>query len=106
MRCFKARLAPGQHFSMQFKKGQGFLPCEAFKTTRTTEEIITEILEANPLINQTEIVRLSLAQGCTRRKIEHCLKSGKWSTTPGPKNSTLYDLPAGAGHGESDETGS
>lgn len=94
MSCFKARLAPGQNFGMEFKKGHGFIPCEAAKRTRTTMEIISEILEAVPNRNQRDIVRLGKAQGCTRRQIEDCLKTGPWRRTPGAKNSTLYSLSA------------
>jgi hypothetical protein len=94
MICFKARLAPGRNFSMEFKKGQGFIPCEAFKLTRTAIEIISEILEENPSSNQTEILTLAKGLGCTKRQIENCLKTGPWCSTPGPKNSTLYSLPA------------
>ena len=93
MNCFKARMAPGMNFGMVFKKRHGFTPSEAFKPTRTVEEIITEILEASPNRNQTEIVRLAQAQDCSKRQIESCLRNGKWCKTPGPKNSTLYSLP-------------
>jgi len=93
MTCFKARLAPGQNFGMEFKKRQGFIPCEAFMFTRTAEQIITEILEANPNSNQTTIVDLGVKQGCTKRQIENCLRAGKWGKSRGPKNSTLYSLP-------------
>lgn len=94
MTCFKSRLAPGRNFGMEFKKGQGFISSEAFTPAKTTEQIITEILEANPNSNQTEIVRLGKAQGCTKRQIENCLKTREWGRSPGPKNSTLYILPA------------
>jgi hypothetical protein len=60
MTCFKARLAPGRSFGMEFKRRRGFIPCEAFNPTRTAKEIITEILEAKPNSNQTEIVGLVL----------------------------------------------
>jgi hypothetical protein len=78
---------------MEFKKRQGFIPCEAFMFTRTAEQIITEILEANPNSNQTTIVDLGVKQGCTKRQIENCLRAGKWGKSRGPKNSTLYSLP-------------
>lgn len=94
MNCFKARLAPGRHFGMKFEKGQGFISCEPFQSARTTTEIIRKILEVNPCINQTEIMQLGQAQGCTRRQIENCLKTGNWVKSRGPKNSTLYSLPA------------
>ena len=45
MRCFKARLAPGRNYGMRFERGQGFVRCEAFKPTRSVNEVITEILE-------------------------------------------------------------
>lgn len=93
MRCFKARLAPPQHFGMEFKKGQGFAPCEAFMPVRTTTELITEILSSHPGSNQKEIVSLGREQGFTIRQITDCLKVGLWQRTPGPHNSTLYSLP-------------
>jgi AAA domain len=94
MNCFKARLAPPQHFGMEFKKGHGFVRREAFKPTRNATEIIAEILAENPNINQTKIVQLGSAAGCTKRQIEDNLRSGEWGRSPGPKNSTLYSLPA------------
>ena len=103
MTCFKARLAPGQNFRMTFKKTQGFVPCESFKPTQNTGEIVAEILEARPNSNQTEIVRQAQALGCTKRQIEHCLKTGSWVKVPGPKNSTLYSLPTE--RSENDEAG-
>ena len=93
MTCFKARLAPPQHFGMEFKKGQGFVPSEAFMPARTTTELITEILGSNPGSNQKEIVSLGRARGFTIRQITDCLKVGPWQRTPGPHNSTSYSLP-------------
>jgi len=92
MRCFKARLAPGRNFGMQFKRGDGFVPCDAFRLARSVKEIITEILDATPSLNQTEIVALGVAQGCSKHQIEACLKTGDWGRTRGPRNSTLYSL--------------
>ena len=93
MTCFKARLAPPQHFGMEFKKGQGFVPCEAFMPVRTTTELITEILGSHPGSNQKEIVSLGRGQGFSIRQITDCLKVGLWQRTPGPHNSTRYSLP-------------
>src|ERR1019366_8894627 len=91
--CFKSRLVPGRHFGMKFEKGLGFVSCDNFKSARTTTQIIKKILEINPCINQTAITELGRAQGCSKRQIENCLKTGKWVRSPGPKNSTLYSLP-------------
>ncbi len=93
MTCFKARLAPGQAFGMKFVKGQGFVASDDYKRAATTEEVITDILAANPGLNQSEIVGFAKAHGCTRTQVENCLKSGGWSTTKGDKNATLYSLP-------------
>lgn len=92
MNCFKARLAPGQHFGMQFQKGCGFIPSDAFETAKTVVDIITEILEATPNRNQSEIVQLAQQKGSSKGQIEVCLKTGPWSKQSGPKNSTLYSL--------------
>lgn len=94
MTCFKARLAPGRNFGMTFRKGQGFVPCEAFRFTKTAEQVITEILAANPNSNQETILELAQGLGCTKHQIEKCLKTGRWRTSAGPKNSILYSLPA------------
>ena len=93
MTCFKARLAPGRSFGMEFRKREGFIPCETFKRTKTAMEIISEILEENPNSNQTEILALGKGLGCTRGQLGNCLKTGTWSKTRGPKNATLYSLP-------------
>jgi len=93
MECFKARLAPGRNFSMEFKNRQGFISCEATKHAKTTMEIIADILTENPNSNQSEIVRLGRSRGCSRGQLEQCLKTGNWQRVPGPNNSTLYSLP-------------
>jgi hypothetical protein len=93
MECFKARLAPGRNFGMEFKKRQGFIPCQALKHSKTTTEIIAEILEASPNSNQTEIVRLGRSRGCHKGQLEQCLRTGHWQRNPGPNNSILYSLP-------------
>ena len=93
MTCFKARLVPGQNFGMTFRKGRGFVPCDAFKFTKTAEQVIAEILAANPNSNQKTILEMAQRLGCTRRQIERCLKTGKWGRSAGPKNSILYNLP-------------
>jgi archaellum biogenesis ATPase FlaH len=91
--CFKGRLAPGQNFELEYCQKQGFIQCENFAPTKTVEEIICEILGNHPRSNQSQVVKMALAQGCTKRQAEDCLRSGPWSKTPGPKNSTLYSLP-------------
>jgi hypothetical protein len=93
MTCFKARLAPGQNFGMTFRKGQGFIPCDAFKFTKSTEQAIAEILAANPNSNQTTILQMAKSLGCTKHQIERCLKTARWRRSAGPKNSILYSLP-------------
>lgn len=93
MNCFKGRLMPGQNFGMEFQPRKGFVPCEAFGPARTAEEIISEILEANPGRNQTFIVTLARKRGCSKRQAEDCLKTGPWKKTTGQNNSILYSLP-------------
>jgi len=93
LKCFKGRLVPGQNFGLQFREREGFVSCEAPPATKTITEFITEILRANPNSNQSEIVRQARARGSRRGDIELCLKDGDWSRRPGPKNSTLFDLP-------------
>ena len=88
-----SRLVPGQNFGLQFREREGFVSCEAPPATKTITEFITEILRANPNSNQSEIVRQARARGSRRGDIELCLKDGDWSRRPGPKNSTLFDLP-------------
>ncbi len=92
MTFFKARLAPGQNFSMKFVKGLGFLPNEQPGSSKTVEEAIETILEANPNSNQSELVRLGQAQGWPKGKIEACLRTGPWSRCDGPNRSILYRL--------------
>lgn len=90
--CFKGRLAPGQSFGLEFREKQGFVSCDVPRT-RTVQEIISEIVEAHPGRNQTQIVTMARALGCTKRQAEDCLRSGPWKRTRGPNNATLYDLP-------------
>jgi hypothetical protein len=94
MNCFKARLAPPRNFGMEFKKELGFVACEAQKLTLNPREIIAEILAASPGSNQSEVTRIALPLGLTKRQVEETLRSGPWTKTPGPKNSTLYSLGA------------
>jgi hypothetical protein len=90
MNCFKARLAAGQHFGMQFEKGKGFIPSDAFEPAKTVFEVVAEILEATPNRNQSEIVQLAKEKGCSKGEVETCLRTGPWSKQKGPRNSTLY----------------
>ena len=92
MTCFKARLAPGKNFGMKFVKGQGFLLGEPLEPIKTLNEVVEEILEANPNSNQSEIIRLAQALGFAKGKIEVSLKTGPWARTIGPRNSILYSL--------------
>ena len=90
--CFKGRLAPGQNFSMKFKKGHGFLPTSGGERQRGATEVVAELLAEAPNRNQTQIVAWAREQGITKARIEACLKGGDWTRLPGPNNSTLYSL--------------
>jgi hypothetical protein len=100
MGCFKSRLASGRQFGMKFEKGLRFVSCDNFKSAGTVTQIIKKILEINPCINQTAITELGRAQGCSKRQIENCLKTGEWVRSRGPKNSTLYSVPDGGSDGQ------
>jgi archaellum biogenesis ATPase FlaH len=91
--CFKGRLVPGQSFGFEFREGQGFVSCDPPRV-RSVNEIISEILEACPKSNQSQIVTKARAMGCTKRQVEEALKKGPWTRAMGPNNSTLYDLPS------------
>ncbi len=93
MTCFKARLAPGRNFDMRFSKGQGFQRCDSSKPIRTVPELITELLEKRPNVNQSVILDHCLSRGCSKRQVLNSLKNGNWQRIPGPKNSTLFSLP-------------
>ena len=93
MTCFKGRLTPGQNFGLKYCQKQGFIQCDDFAPTKTVEEIISDILGSHPHSNQSQVVKIALAQGCTKRQAEECLKNGLWGSRPGPKNSTLYSFP-------------
>ncbi len=82
---------------MKFVKGRGFFPDDELRPIKTVQQVIEGILEANPNRNQTEIVRLAHAVGCSQRQIKDCLRTGPWSRRPGPKNSTLFSLPTEPG---------
>jgi AAA domain len=101
LKCFKARLALGQNFSMEFRRGSGFLPAEAGKTVR---EIIQEVLQDHPRSKQTDIIKLCVARGCSKSQVEAALKNGNWQTERGPKNAKLYVLPKPATSTEESET--
>jgi AAA domain len=91
--CFKARLAPGQNFGMRFEKNRGFISSTSSTRLRTTEEVVFEVITENPRTNGKKITDLARERGCSKNQVERCLKSGRWSTDPGPKNSTLYSVP-------------
>jgi hypothetical protein len=93
LKCFKGRLMPGQNFELEFRAKEGFVACAVAARTGTVEEIITEILQANPGSNQTEIVRLGRNRGCGKGQLEQCLGTGHWRRAAGPNHSILYSLP-------------
>jgi hypothetical protein len=92
MNCFKGRLTPAQSFGLEFRAHEGFVPCEHSEPARTTEEIIAEILEANPNSNQKYVVAAAREKGCSKRQAEECLKHGPWRKSRGPNNAILYSL--------------
>ena len=100
MTCFKGRITPGQNFGMEFQRGHGFVPCEAFQRARNVTEVITEILTAEPNCNQKRIVEVGRNMGCSKGQIENCLKTGPWLKRPGPNHSILYNLPPEKGDSE------
>ena len=94
LKCFKGRLVPGQNFGLEFQEGNGFIACDVPKArTKTVESVIEDILEAHPRCNQKEVVRLGRETGCSKRQLEHSLKTGCWHREAGPNNSILYGLP-------------
>lgn len=98
--CFKGRLMPGQDFAMEFKNGLGFLPSAYVPPKKSVEQVVAEILEANPGLNQSEIVAKARDLGMKKSQVESCLKRGPWDTEPGPRHSTLYyPRPKGSGGG-------
>ena len=90
LKCFKGRLALAQNFSMEFHRGPGFVPAESSKTV---PEIIQDLLREHPGSNQSQIIKLCVARGCSKSQVQKALKNGKWGTGKGPKNATLYVLP-------------
>src|SRR5262249_20299119 len=90
--CFKSRLAPGQNFTMEFRKGIGFLSVE--QQSKSVTDIIADILASHPRSNQSEIVRRCQAAGCAKGQIEKALRDGNWRVEPGPKRALFYSLPA------------
>jgi hypothetical protein len=90
LKCFKGRLALAQNFSMEFRRGLGFVPAESSKTV---SEIIEDLLREHPGFNQSQIIKLCVARGCSKSQVQKALKNGKWDTGKGPKNATLYVLP-------------
>ena len=45
LKCFKGRLAPAQNFTMEFRRGLGFVPADSSKTV---SEIIEDVLREHP----------------------------------------------------------
>jgi len=93
LKCFKGRLVPGQNFGLEFREGEGFIACNVPTRTKTVESVIDDILKSHPGSNQKMIVQLGQAQGCSKKQLEHSLKTGYWQTERGPHNSILYRLP-------------
>jgi hypothetical protein len=90
--CFKGRLTPGKNYALEFRKRQGFVACRYIPSKQRVEDVVTEILEATPRINQKEIIRQARERGCSKGQIESCMKTGNWKTEAGPNNSILYSL--------------
>jgi len=67
----------------------GFVPAES---GRTVPEIIKDVLRDHPGSNQSEVIKLCVARGCSKSQVQKALKNGKWNTEKGLKNPTLYIL--------------
>jgi hypothetical protein len=91
--CFKGRLMPGRDFAFEFHKGQGFVSSVPGLVKKRLTEVVAELLESAPGLNQTAIVRKVREQGFAKGEIEKCLRNGFFKQQPGPHNATLYTLP-------------
>ena len=88
LRCFKSRLALARNFSMEFRRGLGFVAAE----TRSVREIINEVLREHPSSNQTQITTVCVARGCSKSQVEAALKNGNFDVRKGAKNAKLYTI--------------
>lgn len=91
--CFKGRLMPGQNFGLEYIKGQGFLESAHVPRKRSLEEVIAEILEETPGVNQRNLVRLAGAAGFSKERVLAYLETNPLLKERGPHNSNLYYLP-------------
>lgn len=103
MTNFKSRLAPSNDFSMEFRRGEGFVAAEPVKTN-TVRQIITDVLTKYPDSTQTEVIRRCVERGCSKSQVQAELKRGNWNTRRGPKNAKLYVLPGPASSEEESES--
>ncbi|MEP7354860.1 MAG: AAA family ATPase [Acidobacteriota bacterium] len=86
MKCYKARLAPGQNFSMEFCAGQGFVPCDFVRPILTVTEFVAELLADGRSLNQQQITARARERKYTSSQIKNCLETGPWIKVRGPNN--------------------
>ncbi len=92
LKCFKGRLAPGQSFGVRFEAGVGFLPSDrsSSSSTRSSHEIIEEILLDRPGSNHGEVVELAQKKGLSKNQAEAAVTSGPWRTESGKGREIRY----------------
>lgn len=93
---FKCRLAPLQPMGLRYIQGKGFAKTDYAAPADTkpdAPEVVRGIVEANPGLNQTEIVERAQGEGIAKHKAEDALKDEVvFTSTKGPGNSRLYSL--------------
>ena len=84
---------PGQNFGLEYIKGRGFVASAHVPRNRSLAEVIAEIVEENPGVNQKNLVRLAGAEGFSKEKVLAYLETNPLLKHRGPHNSNLYYLP-------------
>jgi hypothetical protein len=93
---FKCRLAPLKPQGLKYIQGEGFVETEYVAPNDTKPdalEVVRAIVEANPGLNQADIVERAKEEGIAKHKVEDGLKNTEvFTCTKGQGNARLYTL--------------
>ena len=92
---------PGQNFGLEYIKGRGFVASAHVPRNRSLAEVIAEIVEENPGVNQKNLVSLAGAEGFSKEKVLAYLETNPLLKHRGPHNSNVYYLPKPKDRGDS-----
>jgi hypothetical protein len=93
---FKCRLAPLLPIGLRYIQGRGFVETDYVASSDSkldSLEVVRTIVEANPGLNQAQIVEQAKERGLGKHRVEETLRNAKvFASTKGHGNSRLYSL--------------